>query len=145
MKKNNPVGILLITHSGIGAELLKTAKVTFGRLPASLKLISVQPLHDPDDLIDQVSAILDAIDLGSGVLVLTDLYGATPCNIALQFYKESNHKVKVVAGLNLPMLFRVLNYSVLSLDELVEKAYLGGRDGVIQLPEESVTPLVTVE
>jgi len=144
MKKNNPVGILLITHSGIGAELLKTAKDTFGKLPSALKLISVQPMHDPDDLTEQASALLEALDLGSGVLVLTDLYGATPSNIALHFYKEASHRVRVVAGLNLPMLFRVLNYSDLGLELLAEKAYCGGRDGIVQLPAEISMP-ATVE
>ena len=71
----------------------------------------------------------EKLDSGDGVLVLTDMYGATPSNIACRLRKL--HDVRVVAGLNLPMLIRVLNYPGLDLDELMHKALSGGRDGVL--------------
>ncbi|CAK0770012.1 hypothetical protein CCP3SC15_4060003 [Gammaproteobacteria bacterium] len=69
-----------------------------------------------------------SLDQGDGVLVLTDMYGSTPSNIACRLDSE---KVRIVAGVNLPMLIRVLNYSYLSLEDLTNKAISGGRDGII--------------
>ena len=74
------------------------------------------------------------LDHGAGVLVLTDMYGATPSNIALRL---AGAKVRIVTGLNLPMLMRVLNYSQLGLDQLAEKAVSGGREGVFLVARET--------
>ena len=79
--------------------------------------------------------ILDQLDEGDGVLVLTDAYGSTPSNIACRL--GARRQVAVVTGLNLPMLLRVLNYPALPLDELKEKAVSGGRDGVLLVPGDS--------
>jgi PTS system ascorbate-specific IIA component len=72
---------------------------------------------------------VEQLDQGDGVLVLTDIYGSTPSNIASHL--SSRPGVQVVAGLNLPMLLRVLNYARLDLATLAEKAVSGGREGVV--------------
>jgi PTS system ascorbate-specific IIA component len=70
-----------------------------------------------------------ALDDGDGVLVLTDMYGSTPSNVASSLGRED--RVVVVAGLNLPMLVRVLNYPEDSLSALAEKAVSGGNRGIL--------------
>ena len=83
----------------------------------------------------KVEATYRRLNLGSGVLVLTDLYGATPCNIASSLLKHPD--VRLISGVNLAMVLRILNYSTLSLDEMAAKAIEGGKDGVILCAEEN--------
>ena len=70
-------------------------------------------------------------DRGDGVLVLTDLYGSTPANLAVAL-GDRHDRIRVLAGANLPMLVRALSYAGLELDQLVDKALTGGRDGVLR-------------
>jgi PTS system ascorbate-specific IIA component len=123
------VGILLITHNNVGQVLLDTALVNIGRKEFNLKVVAIPFDCDPDKSASDCRALLAELDQGDGILVLTDLYGSTPSNIAHQLNKNSN--VKVVAGLNLPMLMRVMNYPQLELSQLVEKAISGGKEGIV--------------
>lgn len=123
------VGILIITHGEAGAALLQAAVDVLGICPLSTCALAAPTGCDPDKIATEARrAVLD-LDSGDGVLVLTDLYGSTPSNIACQLRALSN--VRVVSGLNLPMLIRILNYPKLDLDELLHKAVTGGRDGVV--------------
>jgi PTS system ascorbate-specific IIA component len=94
----------------------------------------VAPESDPDAMREQAASLIREVDRGDGVLVLTDLFGSTPSNIATAL--QHNHKVISVAGINLPMLLRVMNYPKLGLRELAEKALSGGRDGVLHCVDE---------
>ncbi|NLO80155.1 MAG: PTS fructose transporter subunit IIA [Xanthomonadaceae bacterium] len=124
------VGLLLITHAGVGEALLKVATATFPDHPLRVGCLDVGASADPDVIRKNSERMIAELDSGDGVLILTDAYGSTPSNIACALrYK---HRTAVVAGLNLPMLLRVLNYPHLSLRELASKALSGGRDGVMQ-------------
>jgi PTS system ascorbate-specific IIA component len=123
------IGLLLITHDRIGDVLLDSARNMLGFCPLATKALAVLPNSDPDTLLKQARQNVKELDQGQGVLVLTDIYGSTPSNIAKRL-AEGSH-VRVVAGLNLPMLVRVLNYPRLSLPELADKALSGGRDGIV--------------
>jgi PTS system ascorbate-specific IIA component len=123
------VGVLLITHGEVGGALLHTAVEVLGVCPLSTCVLTAPPGCDPEKIYSEARAALQDLDGGDGVLVLTDLYGSTPSNIACRLRGQSN--VRVVSGLNLPMLIRVLNYPNLELDELACKAVTGGRDGVL--------------
>lgn len=123
------VGLLLITHNRIGDELLKTAIVTLNHCPLTARALQVCNTHDPDRLLARAEALVSEINSGAGVLVLTDIYGSTPSNIAIRLL-DSN-PVTVIAGVSLPMLIRVLNYATLSLPELANKAISGGREGIV--------------
>lgn len=123
------VGILLVTHNGIGHELLTTARDTLGFCPVQTTCLQVFGDADPETLQEQANSLLQELDTGDGVLILTDAYGSTPSNIATTL--AARNRFSVVAGVNLPMLLRVFNYPRLSLPELEEKALSGGRDGVI--------------
>lgn len=130
------VGILLITHSGIGAALLNAAFGTFEHSPLAIMHLSVKRDPEPERLIAQASQLLRKIDSGEGVLVLTDLYGSTPSNIA-QGLVDRNFHVHVVTGLNLPMLLRILNYPHLNLKQIAQKAVEGGKAGIIEPNSET--------
>ena len=124
------VGILLITHEGIGAALLAVATRLLRKLPLETAAFEVPFDGDVDALLPQASAALRKVDGGHGVLVLTDLYGATPSNIAARLARLGT-PVRRVAALNLPMLLRVMNYADLPLDELPAIAAAGARNGAI--------------
>lgn len=124
------VGILLITHPGAGQALLAVAERLLGRLPLSVACFEVGYDVGFDTLTADASAVLRALDQGSGVLLLTDLYGASPSNFAAQV-EQLGVPTRRVAGLSLPMLLRALNYADCSLDELADKAAAGGRLGVV--------------
>ncbi|MGV8941490.1 MAG: PTS sugar transporter subunit IIA [Lysobacter sp.] len=123
------IGILLITHEGIGSAVLAVAGRLLNPLPLRVEALEVPFDGDPDQLLPQASAALRRVDGGAGVLVLTDLYGATPSNLAAKV-AQLGTPVRRVSGLSLPMLLRVLNYAELSLDELPAVAAAGARNGV---------------
>lgn len=128
------VGLLLITHDRLGEQLLQTATTMLCVCPLNAEYIAVHGDGDPDRVIETAGDALSRLDVGDGVLVLTDIYGSTPSNIAMRLL--ASHRVTVVAGVNLPMLIRVLNYPRLSLEELAQKALSGGRDGVLLCKED---------
>ena len=127
---NMKVGILLVTHSDIGKQLLLTATSVFGKNPFQVELLSVDNYDQPNDVKELAEKYVKFLDNGAGVLVLTDIIGTTPSNIA----SSINHKkIKVVAGLNLSMILNVFNYPEDSLDELLTKAIEGGIQGVSKI------------
>jgi PTS system mannose-specific IIA component len=125
------VSILIISHNEIGTALVNTVKITLGnQLPLPVATVELTDDADPDVLIPRLKNVVKALDQGDGVLILTDLYGSTPSNIAQHL--QSNNKVLIVTGLNLPMLIRIMNYPQLPLDQLSEKALTGGQSGIIE-------------
>ncbi len=129
------IGILIITHGEIGEQLLNIAASTFGdNMPLNCHTLSVSQSCDPDTLVKKGDSIIKSINSGSGVLVLTDMYGSTPSNIANRLSVSAD--LQVIAGVNLPMLIRILNYPALGLSELAEKALSGGHDGIILCEEK---------
>jgi len=131
------VGIMLITHGQIGSALLDTAITVLDVHPLPTSVLAVTGNSDPDKTLDTAERTLAELNSGDGVLVLTDLYGSTPSNIACKLRRHGH--VRVVSGINLPMLIRVLNYPDLDLDSLKEKALSGGRDGVLSCTTEDRT------
>ncbi|MDP1708951.1 MAG: PTS fructose transporter subunit IIA [Gammaproteobacteria bacterium] len=123
------IGLLIITHNHIGDDLIATATAMLGLCPLSTEALAVTQNADPEGTLRKARQSVETLDQGNGVLVLTDIYGSTPSNIACQLIEGD--RVQVVSGVNLPMLIRILNYPQLSLSELTEKALSGGRDGVL--------------
>ena len=124
------VGILLITHEGIGKALVAVATRLLRKLPLETEAFEVPFDGDLDALLPLASAALRRVDGGHGVLVLTDLYGATPSNLAARLARLGT-PVRRVSALSLPMLLRVMNYADLGLDELPAVAAAGARNGAI--------------
>ena len=125
------VGLLLITHGAIGASLLATAtRILGGSCPVAVRALAVTDETQRDELLVEARRLALEVDGDDGVLVLTDLYGSTPANIACSLQGDSA-RIRILAGLNLPMLVRALNYASLPLEDLAHKAETGGRDGVL--------------
>ncbi len=125
------VGILLLTHEGIGPALMAAATRLLRQLPLKTEAFEVPYDADADVLLPAASAALRHVDTGAGVLILTDLYGATPSNLGAKLARLGT-PVRRVSALNLPMLLRVMNYADLDLDDLPPVAAAGARNGVIQ-------------
>lgn len=124
------VGILLVTHPGLATPLRAVAERTLGKLPLQVEVFEVAFDSDPVAILPDASAALRRADGGHGVLILTDLYGATPSNLARKL-GQLGTPVQRLSGLNLPMLMRALNYAELPLEELALIAAGGGRNGII--------------
>ena len=125
------VGILLITHGALGEALLRAAAHTLGRQPELAEHISVTALDAPESLLARGREALARVDDGAGVLVITDMYGATPANVAAKLL--SNGRVEGLSGANLPMLVRALAHRDLALAQVLEKALSGGTEGVLYM------------
>jgi PTS system ascorbate-specific IIA component len=118
------IGILLVTHEGLGPALKAAARQILGApLPMTVETLEVPPDADLAQLRAQADALLAGMDAPQ-TLVLTDLYGSSPANVALAAAEGPG--VPVLTGVNLPMLLRVLNYAERSLTDLVDTALEGG-------------------
>jgi PTS system ascorbate-specific IIA component len=125
------VGVLIVTHNGIGDEMLKTAETFVGKRLPEARSIAIPGNLEPDQLggyADRIRQAIDTLDRGGGVLILTDLLGATPSNLA--HYFANDHMVKIISGLNLPMLIRVINYADRDLDDLARAGIQGANRGI---------------
>lgn len=129
------IGILVITHEDLGDHLTRCASHVMGEKPMQLQYLSVFVQDDTDILLSNAQALIKQLDHGDGVLVLSDIHGATPCNIASQLIQPG--KVECVSGVNLPMLVRTLTYRNELLSTVVEKALSGGKDGIKHIRMES--------
>jgi len=127
------IGILVISHEPLGTALLHCTRHIFGRLPSQLAALDVIPDEDPDVAVNAARELLKRINDGSGVLVLTDLWGATPSRVASRLAESD--RVAVLAGVNLPMLVKGLTdrRRPQPLPDLVGRLLMGGREAVIQV------------
>lgn len=126
------IGILLVTHGAMGEALLQNVSHILGRIPLQMAQLSVFAQDDPSGLLPNARRLLSSVDSGAGVLVMTDIQGATPANIALELLEPG--RVEGVAGLNLPMLLRALTYRENDdMATLFEKAVSGAREGVLDM------------
>jgi len=127
------IGILLITHAPLGKAFIEAATHVFRSAPDQLESLDVIADQDPDEVRRLAREAIARIDDGSGVLVLTDIAGATPSNCTLQLCIPG--KVEVVAGVSLPMLLRAISYRRNSLDSVAEMALAGGQKGVCRVEQ----------
>jgi PTS system ascorbate-specific IIA component len=124
------VGVLLVTHEGIGSAMMAAARRVMRVVPLKVGVFEVPwDVGEGDVCTRTLRHEMRELDEGKGVLVLADLYGATPFNLTAEH--EPGRTLMRVAGLNLSMLLRVLNYPELGLRELAEVARDGGRSGVV--------------
>ncbi len=123
------IGILIIAHGTLGESLIHCASHVMGTRPAQLKQLGIGKDDDPCELLPQAQQLVEELDQGDGVLILSDIYGATPCNIVNRLLVAG--RVEGIAGVNLPMLVRTLTYRNNDLRTLIAKALSGGREGVI--------------
>jgi mannose PTS system EIIA component len=127
------IGVLLVTHGEIGTALLASASQILGGAPEQVVTLSVWRQDDPDDLVLRATELLERIDAGDGVLVLTDIFGATPGNVVSRLLNDG--QVEGVSGVSLPMLLRVLTGRMKqgNLAAAVKRAMSGGAEGVVHM------------
>lgn len=128
------IGILLITHNGLGESLVDCVRHVMGGIPPNVKVLPV--LADDDPLHKEIEArtLIAQLDTGEGVLLLSDLFGATPSNIAKRLHQPG--RIEGLAGVNLPMLLRAVSNSTKSLAVVRQKALESGRGCVIPLESD---------
>jgi PTS system ascorbate-specific IIA component len=131
------IGILIISHGTLGESLIHCASHMLNKRPPRLRQIGVTAQDDPVQLVPQARKTIKELDEGQGVLVLTDMYGGSPSNIAAKLVIPG--KVEAVAGVNLPMLIRALTYRDKTLQVMMTKAISGGCEGVLRVPPTFTT------
>jgi len=129
------IGVLIVAHDQLGDSLIKAATHVLGGRPQQFEAFSVKATDDPLALLPNAQLAVQALDTGEGVLVLSDIYGATPCNLAVKLLDPGH--VEGIAGVNLPMLVRAFTYRMRGMDTLIKKAVSGGCEGVLQFETAS--------
>ena len=125
------IGVLIVAHGALGDSLVSAVTHVLGARPPQFDVFPVAADDDPLALRPRARAAVAALDTGEGVAVLADLYGATPCNLAVKLAAPGT--VEVIAGVNLPMLVRAFTYRTRGMDTLVKKAISGGCEGVLHV------------
>jgi mannose PTS system EIIA component len=128
------IGVLVISHGAIGDALLASAAQILGA-PAQAAALGVARSDDPEAVLARARALAARLDSGDGLLVLTDMFGATPCNVASRLLADG--RVEGVSGVSLPMLVRVLSRRNGSLASAVQRALSGGAEGVVHMNSDS--------
>ncbi|MEX3606204.1 MAG: PTS fructose transporter subunit IIA [Burkholderia sp.] len=131
-------GILIIAHAPLATALRECISHIYGGLPARIGTIDVLADNDPAQAIAYAHSEIARLREENGVLVLTDMYGATPANLAGQLAKLDD--VRVLAGVNLPMLVRSVCYRTTTIDILVEKALAGSTNGIHEVAAGTPCP-----
>jgi PTS system ascorbate-specific IIA component len=125
------IGILLITHGSYGEALVQNACHVLNKRPPQLNQLGVSAQDDPLDLLPLAREMLKLVDHGKGVLVLTDLFGASPANLTLKLLEPG--RIEGLTGVNMPMLLRALTYRDKGMETLLVRARDGGRDGILNM------------
>jgi mannose PTS system EIIA component len=125
------IGILIVSHGAFGESLIHSASHVLGKRPLYLRQLGVTVHDDPEAILPVGEDLIRFLDQGQGVLVLSDIYGATPSNIAVKLLRPG--QVEGVAGVNLPMLIRALTYRDEPLESVLEKALSGAIEGVMRM------------
>jgi PTS system ascorbate-specific IIA component len=125
------IGVLVISHGAIGETLLSSAEAILGLKQAQVAALGVSRNDDPEAVLARARELAARLVEGSGVLVLTDMFGATPCNVASRLLADG--RVEGVSGVSLPMLVRVLAGRNGSLPAAVQRALSGGVEGVVHM------------
>ena len=123
-------GIFIIAHAPLASALRQCVLHVFPDNPAGVIALDVQPNIPPEETLAQARILFKQMGT-SHALVLADVFGATPCNVAQKLVDGVNSKL--IAGINLPMLLRTVSYRHEPLDALIVRALAGGTQGVMQV------------
>jgi PTS system mannose-specific IIA component len=131
-------GILIIAHTPIASAMLSFAEHVYGSIPEHIQAVDIPAHEDAKISFERVLAAAKAVEAHGELLVLTDVMGATPANVASRLMSQQSSagiklKVQILAGLNLPMLMRAVSYKDDALDVLAQKTLQGGQNGILRL------------
>ena len=130
------IGVLIIAHDTLGDSLVRAVTHVLGSRPPQFEAFGVAVGDDPLVLLQTAREAVARLDDGDGVLIVSDIYGATPCNLACKLLVPG--RVEGLAGVNLPMLVRAFTYRTRGMDTLLKKAVSGGCDGVLHIDTDPV-------
>jgi PTS system ascorbate-specific IIA component len=125
------IGILIIAHDSFAEGLARAVTHVLGSRPLQFEVLSVAATDDPHALLPAARELIKQLDTGSGVMIFSDIYGASPCNLAGRLLKTG--RVEGIAGVNLPMLVRAFTYRTRDLETMVKRAVSGGCEGVLHM------------
>lgn len=125
------IGILIVAHGTLSESLASAVTHVLGARPSQFKTLTVAATDDPLNLLPKARELVAELDTGDGVLIFSDIYGATPCNLATKLLVSG--RVEGVAGVNLPMLVRAFTYRDKGMETMIKKAISGGCDGVLHI------------
>jgi PTS system ascorbate-specific IIA component len=130
------ISLLIVAHGNLGDSLIQCATHVLGKRPEALENLDLAACEDPSAMDAKAQSLLTEMDMSEGVLILTDIYGATPCNTVCRLVKHGH--IEAVAGVNLPMLLKALTYRDQGMETLIVKAVSGGQTGIFPIhPEQS--------
>jgi mannose PTS system EIIA component len=135
MPARTMVNLLIVAHEPLAGALARVAEHAYPECSATLLALDVPAGAGADEALALVRAPLAAV-VGE-VLILTDVFGATPCNAAREVARELGDRARVVAGVNVPMLWRTLCYRELGLADVLARALSGASQGVMHVPVSS--------
>ena len=125
------IGILIVAHDTLGESLVRAVTHVLGSRPEQFETLGVCASDDPLDLLPKARDLVRSLDSGDGVLIFSDIYGATPSNLAIKMLQPG--RIEGIAGVNLPMLVRAFTYRAKGMDTMIKKAISGGCDGVLHV------------
>ena len=125
------IGILIVAHDKLAESLVGAVTHVLGARPAQFEAFGVSATDDPLMLLPRAHERVAALDTGDGVLIFSDIYGATPCNLVGKLLVPG--RIEGIAGVNLPMLVRAFTYRAKGMDTMIKKAISGGCDGVLHV------------
>jgi PTS system mannose-specific IIA component len=102
------VGVVVVTHCHLAEEMISAAQLVVGEELKQFQAVSIDPKEGSEEIREKIITAIRKVDIGQGVLILTDMYGGTPSNISLSFLEEK--RIEVITGVNLPMLLKLATY-----------------------------------
>jgi len=129
------IGILIVSHGAFGEALIHCASHVLGKRPLRVRQVGITVHDDPDAMLAQAQDLVHQLDDGDGVLVFTDILGATPSNIASRLLKAG--KIEGVSGVSLPMLIRALTYRDEPLAAVLSKAMSAAHECTVHIECEN--------
>jgi mannose PTS system EIIA component len=130
------IGVLIIAHGNLGDALIGCMTHVLGRRPEAVASLSVAANDSPRDLIPVAKTMIESLDDGDGVLIITDIFGASPANLAAKMICTGH--VEAVTGGNVPMLVRAMTYRTKGMETLLKRVVAGGCEGVFHIEADPI-------
>jgi PTS system ascorbate-specific IIA component len=126
-------GIMIVAHTPLATALLDFVEHIYGAVPQNIRAVNVPPHEDVKITFQRLQEVVNTIG-NDEVLILTDIVGATPSNVAIKLASQQvSTKIQIITGVNLPMLLRAVSHRQEPLDSVVEKSLQGGQNGVLRI------------